>query len=129
MFTACGNCTAYNKGAGSKACLTCNKYKEITQTYQDRDTIRIVSLPQMVLEAVGDSHHKSKGIEWAMKLIDIECLAVVLLRHYGGRTIKEIAEGLKMSEATVSRRLAKGNEELKNILNEGNSIICDDSSL
>jgi len=122
----CRLCLSYNRGAGTKQCFKCARYKEICSQFTDRETIRVIHLPSALMEEVADRSHMGKGLLWAIRKLDPRDAAVMLMRHYGEYTNAEIAEALNVSDRTITTIMAQATSTLKIILNEGSSVVSSD---
>jgi len=128
-FSACRDCPHYNRGAGSGKCLNCPRYKDVINGFPDRDTIRVVSVPQAIIEEVADSSTKDFSMLGFIRKLDLREGAVALLRYYGRYTIEEIAETLTISPSTVKRLSASSMAHIKIMINESKCSVISDLDL
>ena len=72
--------------------------------------------PEMLPEAAVPFEEKDDELTWAVIRLPIRLREVILLYYYQGLKVNEIAEALGISQPSVSGRLKRGQEKLKDIL-------------
>ena len=72
--------------------------------------------PEMLPEAAVPFEEKDDELTWAVIRLPIRLREVILLYYYQGLKVNEIAEALGISQPSVSGRLKRGREKLKDIL-------------
>ena len=72
--------------------------------------------PEMLPEAAVPFEEKDDELTWAVIRLPIRLREVILLYYYQGLKVKEIAEALGISQPSVSGRLKRGRERLRDIL-------------
>ena len=72
--------------------------------------------PEMLPEAAVPFEEKDEELTWAVIRLPIRLREVILLYYYQGLKVNEIAEALGVSQPSVSGRLKRGRERLKDIL-------------
>ena len=72
--------------------------------------------PEMLPEAAVQFEEKDDELTWAVIRLPIRLREVILLYYYQGLKVNEIAEALGVSQPSVSGRLKRGRERLKDIL-------------
>ena len=124
---SCPGCAEYNHGQGTKACLKCKKYADIQRASFKRKAVRIMPVPQVILEAIPDPETEMNPIDEAADYIfaHVNRLpireAIVILAHYkGGITDDLIAAELGLSRRRVRQIRAAGVAALREIFGGGN---------
>jgi len=128
-FSACRDCPHYNRGAGSGKCLNCPRYKDVINGFPDRETIRVVSVPQAIIEEVADTATKDFSMIGFIRKLDVKEGAVALLRYYGRYTIEDMAEALSISPSTAKRLSTSAVTHLKIMISESKCSISTDFDL
>lgn len=100
----CARCDSYNRGLGTRACLICEKYKDIQKRSVRRKTIRWEVVPQVLLDAFPDEQQGSDVLD-AVRNLPADLAIIVALRFYLDFRMGEIADKLKISRKTASERL------------------------
>ena len=72
--------------------------------------------PEMLPEAAVPFEEKDDELTWAVIRLPIRLREVILLYYYQGLKVNEIAEALGVSQPSVSGRLKRGRERLKDML-------------
>ena len=113
----CHLCDQYNRGAGTKKCLKCPKYKDIQRLSIRRRTIKYEILPQTLLEQVAEIPKSNKIID-ILRLMPADLAALIAMRYYAGLQIQEVAGLVRKSPGTVRYRLHTAIAWLKKYLSE-----------
>lgn len=101
----CPECASYNKGAGTRRCLKCNKYKQILIKSVARDAIQTYTVPQNILEAVAEElDPKTLEIVSAIRTLPPQHAAITTLIYFAGLTYRQVASILKISVSTVNKK-------------------------
>ena len=119
----CRLCLSYNRGAGTKQCFKCARYKEICSQFTDRETIRVIHLPSALMEEVADRSHMGKDMLTMIRMLDPKDMACILLQYYGRCSIAEIAEALGVTNTVIDRRLKRSRKILEEIIKEENHVV------
>lgn len=122
-FNGCRACPSYNRGAGTETCFKCARYKEITDMYTDRETIRVVHIPSALIEEVADHSHQDFSMLQAIRKLDPKEMCAALMRYYGNATMEEIGQAMNLSDRQVKRITKSAMSSLKIIINERGSSI------
>ena len=72
-------------------------------------------------EAVTEEEKNDAELAEAVKKLPFKLREVILLYYYQGMNVNEIADALNISHSSVSGRLKRGKEKLKNML-EGREL-------
>ena len=75
----------------------------------------------MLPETEARSEEKDESLTIAIMELPVRLREVILLHYYQGMKVNEIAEALGISQSSVSGRLKRGRERLKNLL-EGREL-------
>ncbi len=122
-FEGCRNCPSYDRGQGTKKCLTCKQYKLFNETWNNGDTIQVVHIPEELMDAVADVNKKVPNLLEAIRKLDPKDQACILMQHYGGCTVDEIAEALNVTATVIDRRVKRARVSIKKMLSNDNSIV------
>lgn len=99
----CHRCEHWNKGRGTKACLSCQIYKTIQKQSVKRKTVKYDVYPDEILESFANPEPEEYGLfEKLQDLPEIQWL-VMSNRYIRRLTIAETAEKLGISTASVVR--------------------------
>ena len=86
-----------------------------------RHTNRRVTPEMLPGEAVTEEEKNDAELAEAVKKLPFKLREVILLYYYQGMNVNEIADALNISHSSVSGRLKRGKEKLKNML-EGREL-------
>ncbi len=113
----CHLCDQFARGAGTKYCLKCPKYKDIQRLSVRRQTIKYEILPQALLEQVAEIPQSNKIID-ILRLMPADLAALIAMRYYAGLQIREVAGIVRLSPGAVKYRLHIAVEWLKKYLSK-----------
>lgn len=99
----CENCENWNRGIGNSACLKCNKYHEIITGSGKRHTIKIIPVPDNILESIPDETINKDTLH-AIRSLPNDLAAIISLIYFAGMTHKQVAEILHVSRQAITRK-------------------------
>jgi RNA polymerase sigma factor (sigma-70 family) len=112
----CNDCPSYNKGAGSRQCLICRKYKHFQLNSGSRRTTFEEITPQAILEQIADLKGRSgEDIVAAIRKLPPDLSSVLSLRYLSGMTNEEVARALHISIRTTRYRISAALTQVKQI--------------
>ncbi|MFA5379977.1 MAG: helix-turn-helix domain-containing protein [Dehalococcoidia bacterium] len=121
---SCPACQHYNHGQGEKACLQCKRYADIQRASFKRHSIKIVPIPQNLLESIPnqEADDMSDTLDFIMsKANDLPLRQTLVLFAYLKRhPDSEVGEAFGITERQVQRIRAAGVAALRAVLGAGN---------
>jgi DNA-directed RNA polymerase specialized sigma subunit len=99
----CTDCSNYNLGHGNKSCLKCKQYVEILKSSVKRVTIKIESIPDILLENIPDNQETT--IYDLLRQLPIEQSTPLLMYYLLDASQREIANYLDITQMDVSRKI------------------------
>ena len=123
---SCPACQHYNHGQGTKACLKCKRYADVQKASFRRSAVRIMPVPQVILEAIPDPETEQSPTDEVADFIlnyvnrlPIREAIVILAYYKGGITEEGIASELGISRRRVREIRAAGIAALRAVLGTG----------
>ena len=77
--------------------------------------------PEMMPDEAVQTNEEEEALTVAVTKLPIKLRVVILLHYYQGMKVNDIADALGISQSTVSGRLRRGRDRLKNLL-EGREL-------
>lgn len=99
----CEMCECWNRGRGKPACLKCNKYHEIIIGSGKRHTIKIVPVPDNILESIPDESINKDTLQ-AIRSLPGDLAAIISLIYFAGMTHQQAADLLNVSRQSITRK-------------------------
>lgn len=115
----CKDCVSYRRGAGSPACLKCNKYGKIIVQSAKRQTIQIDVMPQTIIEALPDTKQMHSIMD-ILRAMPLDQSTPIIQYYLLGATLQEIADYHHITRQAVDKK----NKLTLNIIKESVSTGC-----
>lgn len=112
----CLNCEHYNRGRGEKYCMTeCEQYQSILRQSGKRKQVREELMPPELIDLIAVPENAT-DLKATLLILPPKLASVVTLRIHGNLNLAQIANELKISKSTVSRRIKRAASIMKRLL-------------